>query len=408
MSDPYLVKPDTDFLHRILDEGGEDLKKCMQCATCSVVCELSGNGSPFPRKEMIWAQWGLKDRLTSDPNVWLCHQCNDCSTKCPRGARPGDVLAAVRQQCVEHYAVPKAIGPLANRVKYLPLMLAVPVILLVLALAVKKPLLAIEPVAKVLEFFHHPGFYSDLYPHWLLIGFYSFFWGLACLGALVGLVRFWKAMKAADEASGEYAPVLGIAPSFVRTLTTIFRHDKFGMCESHASRRLAHLGVFYGFVALFLVSVWAVVALYMINPFIAGHDNDLIYPFAVWNPWKILANLGAIVLIAGAVKAIADRKNRQQTEKSGAGTEFDWIFVWLLLGVGVTGLATELIRLVAEPADVAGLTYFAYVVYFVHLVLVFDLLVYLPFSKLAHMLYRTVAMVYAEHTGRSTTAADRV
>ncbi|NQU25967.1 MAG: quinone-interacting membrane-bound oxidoreductase complex subunit QmoC, partial [Candidatus Nealsonbacteria bacterium] len=404
-SDPYLVKPDRDFLHRVLDSGGEDLKKCMQCATCSVVCKLSTGKKAFPRQEMIYAQWGLKDRLTADPNVWLCHQCNDCSTKCPRGARPGDVLAAVRQQCVEHYAVPKALGLLANRVKYLPLMLAVPAVLLVVALLLKNPIY--NAAEGVLHYLHHPGFYSDLYPHWLLIGFYSTFWGLACLGALVGLVRFWKAMKAADEAAGGYTPVLGVVPSFVRTLTTIFRHDKFGMCESHASRRLAHLGAFYGFVALFLVSVWAVVALYMINPFIEGHDNDLVYPFAIWNPWKILANLGAIVLIAGAAKAIIDRKTRQRTEDSGGGTEFDRIFVWLLLGVGVTGLATELIRYVAEPADVAGLTYFAYTVYFVHLVLVFDLLVYLPFSKLAHMLYRTVAMVYAEHTGRSAAAVKK-
>ena len=94
MPESYAVKPDRQFLHRILDEGGEELKHCFQCATCSVVCELSNGCAPFPRKEMIWAQWGLKDRLVADPDVWVCHQCNDCSTRCPRGARPGDRAAA--------------------------------------------------------------------------------------------------------------------------------------------------------------------------------------------------------------------------------------------------------------------------------------------------------------------------
>jgi quinone-modifying oxidoreductase subunit QmoC len=130
MPDPYLVKPDREFLHRILGEGGGDLKKCFQCATCSVVCELSDSERPFPRKEMVWAQWGLKDRLVADPDVWLCHQCSDCSTRCPRGARPGDVLAALRQETIEHFAVPSFFARWINRPKYLPLVLAIPVVLL--------------------------------------------------------------------------------------------------------------------------------------------------------------------------------------------------------------------------------------------------------------------------------------
>jgi hypothetical protein len=79
------------------------------------------------------------------------------------------------------------------------------------------------------------------------------------------------------------------------------------------------------------------------------------------------------------------------------------MFVWLLLGVGVTGFVIEILRFAIDPA-VESMVSVAYAIYFVHLVLVFQLLVYLPYSKFAHLLYRTTAMVYAEHTGRTNGA----
>ena len=63
MAEAVLLKPDRKFVEEIIDSGGGDLKLCVQCATCSVVCDLSSDSSPFPRKEMIWSGWGLKDKL---------------------------------------------------------------------------------------------------------------------------------------------------------------------------------------------------------------------------------------------------------------------------------------------------------------------------------------------------------
>ena len=83
---PRLVEPDLGLVEELAAFGAKDFKKCYQCATCSVSCSLSPDRDPFPRKEMLWAKWGLKDRLLKDADVWTCYYCGDCSTRCPRGA----------------------------------------------------------------------------------------------------------------------------------------------------------------------------------------------------------------------------------------------------------------------------------------------------------------------------------
>ena len=49
------IQPDLEFIRYLKGVGGDTLKKCYQCATCSVVCPLSKDKKPFPRKEMIWS-----------------------------------------------------------------------------------------------------------------------------------------------------------------------------------------------------------------------------------------------------------------------------------------------------------------------------------------------------------------
>jgi quinone-modifying oxidoreductase subunit QmoC len=394
MPQAILVKPDSGFLGRVLNEGGADLKKCFQCATCSVVCDLATGRKPFPRKEMIWAQWGLKDRLVADPDIWLCHQCNDCSVRCPRGARPADVMGALRQESIRHFAVPRFLSAWANSVVGLPLMLLISAVLIGAALLLQDPMNALVGY----EGHHAEGYhlYAEYFNHWWLIVFFSTFTTLAFLGAVVGAFRFWKGMRAADEAAGGFTPATGLLPAIVRAVKSIVVHDKFGECTSQKPRRLAHLGAFYGFIALFVVTVWAVIDIYVM-PLV---DVRSFYPFDLAHPMKILANIGFVLLLVGCVKAILDRRGAPAGD-GPASTSYDVIFVWLLLLVTLTGFVTQVFRFAVGNNDRSGLIPTAHVMYFIHLVLVFQLLVYLPYSKFAHIVYRTVAMVYAERTGRN-------
>lgn len=400
MAQATVVRPDRKFLEEIVAAGGGDLKKCFQCATCSVVCGLSDAGSPFPRKEMLWAQWGLKDRLLSDPDVWLCHQCNDCSIRCPRGARPGDVLAAVRQKVIQHFAFPSAMGRWVNSPRALPLVLVLlPVVLLAGALGIRGPVEAavgyVDP--------HGHEFYAHFFPHWLLIVFYSSLTLLTFAGLLVGLVRFWNGMQGMDRALGSRTVRTSFWTAVWGALKEVFTHVRFGKCTDQAARRTNHLLAFYGFVALFVVTLWATADLYL-WPHVLG-DAFPQYPFGLLHPMKILANLGGVLLVVGTFRAMMARWKAPQDGRHRS-TSFDWVFLWLLFAVGVTGFVVEIFRFLAEArygdtAYASPMAPPAYAFYFIHLVAVFGLLVYLPYSKFAHLWYRLVAMIYAHQTGRN-------
>jgi len=386
MAEAVLVRPDRKVVEDIIAAGGGDLKRCMQCANCSVVCELSDGEGPFPRKEMVWAQWGLEDRLVSDPDIWMCHQCNDCSARCPRGARPGDVLAALRRHAVQFYAIPRFLARWVNDARMLPVTLLIPVVLLALAVVAR------DPIAGALGLEAEHELYAAFFPHWMLIGLFGSLTTLTFVLALVSLARFWGAMSAADREAGVYRAAAGVVASFALALKSILTHDRFGFCEAQAPRRLSHLAVFYGFLALFVVTVWATIDLYL-NPVLGIEAR---YPFGLLHPMKLLANVGGVALVFGAVRVV--RSRLEDTRGTPTSTAFDWTLVWVVLGVGLTGFVAEIFRFTIAPDS--GLRTVAWSFYFVHLVLVFQLLVYLPYSKLAHLLYRTVAMAYAERTGR--------
>ena len=103
MSERSLIQPDPEFIRNIKDNGGNTIKICMQCATCSIVCSLSNQEFGFPRKQLLMAQWGLKDRLVKDPGPWLCFYCGECSKRCPREANPGEMLMSIRRYLTSLY-----------------------------------------------------------------------------------------------------------------------------------------------------------------------------------------------------------------------------------------------------------------------------------------------------------------
>lgn len=401
MAEEYIVEPDLNFIKDMQKAGGDSLKKCFQCATCSVVCKLTPDDNPFPRKEMIWAQWGQKDKLMSDPDIWLCHQCNDCTANCPRGAKPGDVLAAMRATAFQHYAFPSFMGKWLSKPSYLPMAAGLPIIILLFVISLFPTLYSMLPhnmggtVGHMIEELAHAGWgnmpdgpirYANFYPE---VGIDLTFMTLAIFSVIalsVGLNRFWKAMvKSHGEMGLTGAPV----PNLLAALPTIFAHKRFRTCDESKDRYYGHGMVFYGFVFAFLATLTATVSFYLLG---------IQTPHPAISPVKLFGNIGGLGIIIGGILLIG---KRMSGNFKGNNSYYDWTLIVLVLGLGVTGMAAQFVRM----ADMRGL---AYPIYFSHLVFVAYLFMYLPFSKMAHLAYRSVGMAFARYAQRDIDSANEV
>ena len=153
-----------------------------------------------------------------DPAVWLCHQCNDCTVRCPRDARPGDVLQAVRSAGGrERWPSPGFLGRLVGQRAHDLAAAARPApSLFWVALLAGTGLLHVPPAD-----FHA---YEQIVPHWLI---YAVFFPVAGLGdpgrASSAAAGCWHALG-----SGVAAPRLVPRRALGRRRWTIATHKRFG------------------------------------------------------------------------------------------------------------------------------------------------------------------------------------
>jgi quinone-modifying oxidoreductase, subunit QmoC len=384
MTDTYVIEPDLAFIKEVGALGGEDLKKCYQCATCSVACPISPDTKPFPRKEMIAASWGLKDKLVGNADIWLCHNCGDCSTRCPREAKPGDVLAAVRTYAIGEYARPKWLAKALKDPKKLPILLAIPAVLF-LVVGTITGLLDFTP--DLSEGIKHYKFFSTWLVDMHMLPAAIFMIAVFALGLKRFLSDIHENALMEGKTKQEKIEAVGFVKALVRVIPTILTHNKFSECTENKDRQIAHLLTLFAFIGLFIVT--SVVFIFIYGSYLLP-SGPIHGPWSQLNPIKWLANISGVALIVGTVLLL---KNRA-AKKDQKSDYWDWYLIYLAFGLGVTGLGTELARL-------AGWAFICYLIYYIHRILVFSMIAYLPFSKMAHIAYRTVAMAYNEYAGRN-------
>jgi len=82
--------------------GGENLKLCFACGTCTAGCPVSEVDPEFnPRKIIRQVLLGMRKDVLSSPVIWRCVQCYSCTAKCPQNVKFREVLCALREMAVD-------------------------------------------------------------------------------------------------------------------------------------------------------------------------------------------------------------------------------------------------------------------------------------------------------------------
>ncbi|MCS7199734.1 MAG: quinone-interacting membrane-bound oxidoreductase complex subunit QmoC [Caldimicrobium sp.] len=379
------IDGDLAAVQEIKSVGGDTLKKCYQCATCASVCPLAPDEAPFPRKQMLLAQWGAKEKLLSDPSIWLCHQCGDCTKYCPRNARPGDVLASLRILVTKELVPFKFLNTFYNNLWGLPILvlIAFVYILLVTIFAFK----GMPNFFDATSFPYNPNLYYKLgfmkLPARVVmidVVFLSLA-GLVVILMVNAVSKMWKTYLDYYNVPQAYRYGVGtiLANYLIPALKEILDHSRFEKCGANSWRATPHKMLLFGFIILFITTG----TVFILADFLGMHTpwNPLTHPV------KWLGYIGGLLLLYGVIGLMTGR-NRAVLENSLKTSYSDSFLLWLILLVGVTGFAIVVFRSIPSLYNLTGL------VYLIHLITVFLLFLAIPYSKFSHLVFRTTAVVF--------------
>lgn len=369
MTTRMTVQPDAKLIQEVIANGG-DFKKCYQCATCASVCSLSGDEGTFPRRQMLLAQWGLKEELLADPGPWLCFYCGECSKACPRKANPGESMMAMRRYLTSQYDW-TGLSSLMYRSAWWELGVLVLVALLVVLLFTLPSSFGFgllnHSIPEARSTVMLEKFAPTLIVHMgdrILASLLTFFLLTNAARMFLNLTR------------GQGIPIRAYLARLPYLVIQGITQIRWSECEDREATKnwVRHLFLVSGYGIMFTLVV-------LFLPWFQVEDSSF-----HWT--SILGYYATAVLLATTAWIIVDRI-RKQGEMHRFSHLSDWLFPILLFLTAITGILVHLFRLwnLAIPT---------YVLYTAHMAIAVPMLVVeVPFGKWAHLLYRPIAIYVA-------------
>jgi ferredoxin len=355
------IKSDPKLLADVRKYGKFDTNACLQCGSCTVICDLTKDTASFPRRSIQNVLFGLKEMVLSSLEPWLCYYCGDCSTTCPRQTEPGEAMMTLRRYLTAQYDWTGITAKLyQSNLWHIVALLTSGVFMTFLIALFHGPL-----ITERVEL-------NTFAPAELV---HMFDISVALLVAVIlfsNVFRmYWFTMHRGEKIRIPFSLYLTEAVTLILHFVT---QKQFLSC-SNKNRWIKHFLLVTGYILMFSLVV----------VFLEWFQTDNIYPF--YHPQRWLGYYAAAVLIYFTGEIIISRiRKREEIHKFSDFS--DWMFPILLLLMAVTGIAVHIFRYLELPLA----TYYSYVI---HLIVAFSwLVVIIPFGKWTHLFYRSFAIYF--------------
>jgi len=362
------------FIEKMKLFGEFDVRACYSCGHCSGTCPLVQRGESFPRRLIRYAQLGLGEKLAAAKAVWSCYYCGECSKSCPRKATPGEFMDAARRYFIAHWDLTTVSRRIhSSRLFTAAFMGLVALFFFALFIATGGRM---NPERLALFEFVDIGVLH--------------YTGMAVM-ATVGLIIAVNAGNMFRHVSRSMPPTppVGlwdrIRDAWLATkdvLEELTTQRRFSECrltpeESppwYMSRRLVHLCIMWGFMGLFGATA---LDLLFKEP---GSHVPLYYPA------RALGTISGLVVLYGTTVALWLRMVGKGGPSFERSVFSDWLLLWMLWVTTATGFVVE-VAVYLPQGTISG-----YIVFLIHMIAAFELLLLLPFTKFSHAIYRPAAL----------------
>jgi len=363
--------------------GATDMSACFSCGNCTAICPLSENDATFPRRMIRYAQVGMKDALLSSKELWSCYHCGECSDSCPTEADPGELMAAARRYAISSYDV----TGLARLMYLRPAVgtfvaLALAVLFALFMYTASGPMstasLAIFDFVPA-ELIHDTGLVV------MVIVVLAGLAGIARMARLIGRREgvTWRSLVGGRAALARSGRALWSALGRESLGQARFRAECQPDADAvawHRRRWFVHAMVLWGFLGL-LAATALDYGLALVGVKATGT------PVPIWYPVRLLGTVAGLALVYGTTAMIIDRAHAASRSVARSAAA-DWTLLALLWVTGVTGFVLELALYLPQPPA------WGYWFFLFHVAVAMELVLLAPFMKLAHAVYRPVALFF--------------